>query len=109
MDLAHIEGGQRLRVRGRAALALEPQAVPHGGFIVERPALVGRDDGRVVDTPRIDPVALFPLLDGRRLAEVFEGYLEALSLTRSLELARALLHVLANLVERDLLEVVLEA
>lgn len=99
-------GGRGVAVRAHPALSLSRGTVARGGFIVPRAVLTSAEDALFElggDTHGVDVGSLFPLLDGRTLEAVFEGYAAAIDAPRSSELGRRLTLFLGVLVERGLL------
>lgn len=106
-DVEH-KGGQRVSLSRRESLRVEVLPSAEGVFIVERPALVGEKDIRVELPAALKPQVLFDLLDGRKMAELFDGYAEATHQAPNRNLGKALMIALMTLVERGLVEVGLD-
>lgn len=102
VDALETHGGRKVKVRATAQLQLleRPQA---GGRFVERHwALVGPEGS--VDVQRLNAKALFGMLDGRPMEEVFEGYAQHSGEARSSSLGKLLIGALLRLTEEGLLE-----
>jgi halogenation protein CepH len=104
VDLMRKEGGRSLRVAKTAAFTVALRPTIEAGFVVRAPAVVkGRE--LVLSSDRLNVELLASLIDGRLVADVFEGYLAASSEPRSQETARALTRALGRLYERELITV----
>jgi hypothetical protein len=99
-------GGQAVRIHGRPELRVDERPTVRSGFVVKEPALVSAtnvDFSLMRDRAGVDVAILASLVDGRRLADIFEAYVAASGGGRSTEQARALLQALARLAEHDLI------
>lgn len=107
LDRIGVVGGDNLRVARAPELALGKRPVAEGGFIVRRDALGVEDERGLlsrVDTTGADAAALYDLLDGRTVSELFEAYVERTGRERSARLGRTLMLALANLAACGLIE-----
>ncbi|MBK6683195.1 MAG: tryptophan 7-halogenase [Deltaproteobacteria bacterium] len=95
-------GGDRVMLRVRPGIRVEPRPVAERGFIELRPGWVS--DGAPIDSAGVDPGALLQALGGGTVAQAFEAYIAQTGQERSSALARALMIALGNLAERNLLE-----
>lgn len=101
-----VQGGLRIRLAAREGLVVEARPVAEGGLVRRRPVFSYEGEG--VDTPRVEPPKLLPLLDGRPMARVFDGYAAAVGEGPSRGLGRRLMTALSALAERDAIEVRVE-
>jgi flavin-dependent dehydrogenase len=102
------EGGSNVRVRLKPGLEIADRPTVQGGFVVLGPSLVASDPTELssfAQGERVDLGALLALLDGRTVADVFEGYVAATGRARSSAEARDLMRALGTLAELDRLEI----
>ncbi|MCK6548893.1 tryptophan 7-halogenase [Myxococcota bacterium] len=107
LEAVRSRGGRRLVVCARPELEVKALPIAEANLIVLQDALTSRVDPvfRLRREPRhVALRTLASLLDGRTLEDVFEGYVAATGASRSAELGRRLIEVLATLAERDLVE-----
>jgi len=93
----------RIHLRGVERLRVEPAPCLVGGFVERRPA-IRAGEGRPHHSTA-DVSALLPLLDGRDLDSVYEGYAVGTGVPRTPDSARSLAHALGRLVEDGLVDV----
>ncbi len=94
----------QLKITAQKNVRLERRAIAEGYFILEKPMITVDEEEIAIPDATFDPEAIHPLLDGRNLEQIFEGYIQKTGRPRSKDLAQAIITMLSKLSEKGALD-----